>query len=199
MAILGSLRLAGAQVWAICCSRQEIAGQMTAQEIRLKMFDRADAEVSTKLMTIGYEGSAIGDFVATLKSAGVKTLIDVRELPLSRKKGFSKRALSEALEAANIRYRHVKQLGDPKPGRDAARSGDMDAFRRIFGAHMELDATKSALYEIVPLVLEGGACLMCFERCHRDCHRAIVGKHLESLAKIELAHIGVQKGIEQPQ
>ncbi len=146
-------------------------------------------------MTIGYEGAEIHDFIATLLMHEVRTLIDVRELPLSRKKGFSKRALGEALDAVGIMYRHVKQLGDPKPGRVAARSGDMATFRQIFGKHMEQEPTKAALRDVVPAIMEGGACLLCFERCHQDCHRAIVADKLANIAAIELAHIGVVHGI----
>jgi hypothetical protein len=69
---------------------------------------------------IGYEGSVLEDFVATLRSAGVETLIDVRDVPLSRKPGFSKSALQANLEAHGIAYVHLKGLGDPKPGREAA-------------------------------------------------------------------------------
>jgi uncharacterized protein (DUF488 family) len=159
------------------------------------MFDQASDTIKTRLMTIGYEGADIADFIATLKASNVKTLVDVRELPLSRKKGFSKNKLREQLEAAGMSYLHVKQLGDPKPGRMAARLGNMTEFRRIFGAHIELDATRDALQEIVPIIEAGGACLLCFERCHSDCHRSIVADELAKLADFELAHIGVKQGI----
>jgi uncharacterized protein (DUF488 family) len=159
------------------------------------MFDTQVAETTPKLMTIGYEGAAIDDFIETLKSANILSLIDVRELPLSRKKGFSKRALRKALEDAGIIYLHVRQLGDPKPGRVAARSGDMDEFRRIFAHHMQQHATREALQELVPLVSDGGACLLCFERCHSDCHRSIVADELGKLMQVELTHIGVRHGI----
>lgn len=33
------------------------------------------------IFTIGYEGARIEDFVATLRSVGVETVLDVRELP----------------------------------------------------------------------------------------------------------------------
>jgi len=161
------------------------------------MLDNSSKNVPTKLMTIGYEGSSITDFIATLTACDVTTLIDVRELPLSRKKGFSKRALSGALEGAGIKYQHVRQLGDPKPGRDAARSGDMQSFRRIFGNHIKQESAQTALNSVVPTILEGGACLLCFERCHRDCHRAIVANELTKIANIELAHIGVKHGIAE--
>lgn len=159
------------------------------------MFDHADYSAKTQLMTIGYEGANITDFIATLKTSNVTALIDVRELPLSRKKGFSKNKLREQLEAEGIAYIHMKQLGDPKPGRMAARAGDMPEFRRIFGAHIELDATRDALQEILPVIEAGGACLLCFERCHSDCHRSIVAAELAKMADIELAHIGVKQGL----
>lgn len=161
------------------------------------MFDHAGYTAKVRLMTIGYEGANIADFVATLKASNVTALIDVRELPLSRKKGFSKNKLREQLEAAGITYIHVKQLGDPKPGRIAARTGNLAEFRRIFGAHIELDASRDALKEILPLIEAGGACLLCFERCHSDCHRSIVAEELAKMADIELVHIGVKKGLAE--
>ncbi|MGC3939535.1 DUF488 family protein [Roseobacter sp. EG26] len=159
------------------------------------MFDQVGDSVKAQLMTIGYEGANIADFIATLQASNVTTLIDVRELPLSRKKGFSKNKLRQQLEESGIAYLHVKQLGDPKPGRLAARAGNMNEFRRIFGDHIKLDATREALQEVVPVIEAGGACLLCFERCHSDCHRSIVADELAKLADFELAHIGVKQGI----
>src|SRR3954453_21108705 len=80
---------------------------------------------STILTTIGYEAAELDDFVATLLAAGITRLIDVRELPISRRRGFAKRALSEALADAGIVYVHLRGLGDPKEGREAARVGDL--------------------------------------------------------------------------
>ena len=146
-------------------------------------------------MTIGYEGANLPDFIETLKTSGVKLLIDIRELPLSRKKGFSKNALREAVESAGIGYRHYRQLGDPKPGRDAAKSGDIETFRHIFGEHMQQPETRDTIESLVPVVSEGGVCLLCFERCHRECHRAIVASELSKMAEVRLDHIGVRSGI----
>ncbi|MBM3616495.1 MAG: DUF488 domain-containing protein, partial [Alphaproteobacteria bacterium] len=87
------------------------------------------------LLTIGYEGTDIATFLTALRASGVEVLADVRELPLSRKPGFSKSALSVALEGVGIRYRHFRELGDPKAGRLATRAGDYTRFRKIFSAH----------------------------------------------------------------
>lgn len=159
------------------------------------MFDHQAAASITRLLTIGYEGAEINDFIATLQASEVKTLIDVRELPLSRKHGFSKNSLRDQLKCAGISYLHVKQLGDPKPGRDAARAGRMDDFRRIFGKHIKQEASQAALLGVVPVIESGGACLLCFERCHTDCHRSIVADELAKLTEFELTHIGVKQGI----
>ena len=85
----------------------------------------------TTLATIGYEGSSLEDFVATLLAANINTLVDVREVPVSRRKGFSKNALREVLEDAGLTYVHLIGLGDPKEGRDAAREGRSDDFLKL--------------------------------------------------------------------
>src|SRR3546814_2556028 len=84
------------------------------------------------LYTIGYEGSDIAHFLLTLQQCGIKRVIDVREVPLSRKRGFSKTALAAKLVESGIDYSHFKALGDPKPGRDAMRRGDFSAFVDIY-------------------------------------------------------------------
>ena len=67
------------------------------------------------LFTLGDEGLTIGAFIACLQAAQVKTVVDVRELPLSCKKGFSKSAFCAALSAHDIAYLHAPALGCPKP------------------------------------------------------------------------------------
>jgi len=159
------------------------------------VLDNQTATATAELMTIGYEGASIDDFVATLKAAGVRRLIDIRELPLSRKKGFSKRSLNAAMEKAGIEYEHVKSLGDPKPGRDAAKSGDYSKFKKIFSEHLSSEPAQLALESVIPAIIEGGACLLCFERCHKECHRLIVADEIEKRTEISIKHIGVKHGL----
>ncbi|TGW07799.1 DUF488 domain-containing protein, partial [Mesorhizobium sp. M2D.F.Ca.ET.145.01.1.1] len=123
--------------------------------------------------TIGYEGTDIERFVATLKAVGIERLADVRAVALSRKKGFSKKALSTRLEAEGIEYLHFIDLGDPKPGRDAARAGFFDKFRAIYSAHLDSDDAQSSLRELVVVAGEKPTCLLCFERDPVTCHRSI--------------------------
>jgi uncharacterized protein (DUF488 family) len=148
----------------------------------------------TKLFTIGYEGASPEDFVATLQRAGVKQIIDIRQLPQSRRRGFSKNQLTAILSDASIEYCHVKQLGDPKHGRDAARAGRIDEFRQIFNAHMELQDSLDALANTSALAKEKTSALLCYERDYRHCHRAIVAQKINVIYQILIEHIGVING-----
>src|SRR5437016_13208220 len=60
------------------------------------------------LFTIGYEKARLPDVIAALTQAGVATLIDVRDRPISRRPGFSKRQLTAAAEEAGMRYLHLQ-------------------------------------------------------------------------------------------
>lgn len=147
------------------------------------------------LLTIGYEGASIGDFIASLMAANVKVVIDVREVPVSRKRGFSKNSLSKALTSVGIEYVHLRELGDPKPGREAARSGDIVAFRRIFRAHMARIESQEALAQAAQIARRAKACLLCFEREHALCHRTIVADAIVKRESMKIRHIGVREGL----
>ncbi len=134
--------------------------------------------VVTKLWTIGYERVGAPDFVAALKGAKIKTLIDVREVANSRRAGFSKKALAASLDAAGIAYIHMKALGTPKAGREAARKGDTKTMHRIFEAKMAEPESQLALAEAAEIAKKGRACLMCLEHDWRECHRTIVANRL---------------------
>jgi uncharacterized protein (DUF488 family) len=147
-----------------------------------------------KLFTIGYEGSTPEDFVATLLRAGITQVIDIRELPQSRRRGFSKNQLAALLTHAGIDYQHIKQLGDPKHGREAARAGKMDEFRQIFNAHMDLDVSRQALIVAKELAEQKTSVLLCYERNYKNCHRAIVANKMSVLYTFSIEHVGVAHG-----
>jgi len=143
------------------------------------------------LYTIGYEGCSIAEFLATLETAGVQLLIDVRDVPISRKPGFSKNALSVALSATGIDDLHLKGLGDPKPGRIAAREGRFDDFQRIFDAHLKSPKAQLDMAIGVEFAANQKACLVCFERDHSQCHRRIVAHEMADRGKFRLVHLAV--------
>jgi uncharacterized protein (DUF488 family) len=147
-----------------------------------------------QLATVGYEGANIPDFVQTLQQAGVDTLLDVRERALSRRKGFSKSALAAALSIAGIKYLHLRDLGDPKAGREAARAGKTLQFQRIFNKHLQTPKAQDALNTALEIVVSARACLLCYERDPNQCHRQIVAQALAQRIPLRVVHLGVQAG-----
>lgn len=129
--------------------------------------------------TIGYEGTDIDRFVATLKAVDVKVLADVRALALSRKKGFSKTALRERLTAEGIAYVHLVELGDPKRGREAARAGKYDEFRSVYSRHLKTSEAVVALTVLNETAQQETVCLLCFERDPATCHRRMIADRLK--------------------
>src|SRR5690348_1866734 len=106
------------------------------------------------LFTVGYEGTDIERFVQTLKVAGIQQLADVRAVAVSRKSGFSKKKLAARLSHEGVQYFHFVSLGDPKSGREAARAGEFDLFRSIYGAHIQTNEARVALRELIDTVQE---------------------------------------------
>lgn len=143
------------------------------------------------IATIGYEGATIEEFIASLRRASVNLLIDVRDVPISRKKGFSKNRLAEYLAAHGIAYVHLKGLGDPKEGREAARAGKYALFEKIFGKHLRSAAAIDALEEAASLVMSQRACLMCFEADAERCHRTIVADRLSDMSGLPVVALSV--------
>ncbi len=151
--------------------------------------------MATELATIGYEAAKIDDFIATLLAAQIEVLIDVRDVAVSRRQGFSKTALSNALSENGIEYIHLRGLGDPKEGREAARRGDFDSFRQIFGAHMSTQPALSDLETAQRISEEQRACLMCYERDPSTCHRSIVAHKISEYNSCTIRPLGVREGI----
>lgn len=148
------------------------------------------AEVDPKaLLTIGYEGSTIGDVLTALQAAQVGLLLDVRAVPQSRKPGFSKRLLAAGLDEVGIRYVHLQGLGTPKPGRDAARAGHPDRMEVIFLEHMKSDRAQADLAQVKLLAREQRACLLCFERDPAQCHRRLVAEMVSAETQQPIIHL----------
>ena len=126
------------------------------------------------LATIGYEKATQAALIGSLKAAGVEVVIDVRAIASSRRAGFSKNLLAASLKASGINYVHLRSLGTPKAGRDAARNGRTLEMRAIFEAHMAEPAAQLALATAKDITASRKAALLCYEQDVRECHRAIV-------------------------
>jgi uncharacterized protein (DUF488 family) len=144
------------------------------------------------IFTFGYEGLTLDAFIARLKSARVKTVIDVRANPLSRKRGFSKGALSAALDAVGITYTHMPAMGCPKPVRERyKRDSNWAAYTRGFLRY--LNEQRDALLRVVQIAKTSPSCLICFEADFERCHRTFVARGAAQLGGFQVAHITDRK------
>jgi uncharacterized protein (DUF488 family) len=137
-----------------------------------------------RLFTIGYEGATQAELIDALRKAGVERVIDVRAVPLSRKPGFSKNVLAAGLREVGIDYVHLKALGTPPAGREAARKGRMDEMRRIFAAQLETLEAGVEAARMVGLAEEKPSALLCFERDPAGCHRTPLHQAVLPLAEV---------------
>ena len=133
---------------------------------------------NTALFTIGYEGRNLEEFAGRLKDFGVETLVDVRDIPLSRKKGFSKTPLSQYLQEVGIEYIHLKQLGSPKDLRGKVKEdGDYKYFYQEYSDYIQTQ--KPSIETLYQIAANNSACIMCYERNPYICHRLVVAEEIK--------------------
>lgn len=144
------------------------------------------------IATIGYESVSLAAFVGALRANQITILLDVRDYPISRRRGFSKKVLGTAVNAAGIEYQHIKELGNPKQGRVAAREGRLADFRRIFSRRLATKAAQLRLREIAELARNETICLMCYERDYLECHRLLVAERISARNSVPVTHLVVR-------
>jgi uncharacterized protein (DUF488 family) len=147
------------------------------------------------VFTIGYEKTLLRDVIAALGAAGVEVLLDVRDRPISRRPGFSKRQLAAAVEEAGMRYVHLAALGTPPEGRLAGRRRDWERFWTIVDEKLarpeaELDLSRAAI-----IATTAPSCLLCYEADWRNCHRRRIAEILEARHGFAARHLAVNAAI----
>jgi uncharacterized protein (DUF488 family) len=142
-----------------------------------------------KLATIGYESDTQDVVIGRLKAAGVQVLIDVRAVAASRRAGFSKTLLAASLAEAGIEYVHLRQLGTPKAGRDAARKGRVAEMRAIFEEHLAEPAAQVELARATEIAGDRKTALLCYEADPNGCHRAIVADRIREAIGCEIENL----------
>ena len=140
-----------------------------------------------RIFTIGYENATMGDFIHALTSAGVEQVIDIRAVPNSRRPGFSKTPLRNALAEAAIDYVHLRALGTPADGRAAARAGKQEELERIYAGQLELPEAIAQGAQMLALATDKPSALLCYERDPQHCHRTLL---LDAMApEAEVSHL----------
>ena len=125
------------------------------------------------IYTTGYEGESITQFIQKLHDNEINCVVDVREIPISRKKGFSKNAIALALKENGIGYVHMKALGSPKGIRDELHAThDYSVFFQKYRCYVvnQLDQ----IVEVLHIAKRARTCLLCFEKDCKTCHRSVI-------------------------
>jgi uncharacterized protein (DUF488 family) len=150
------------------------------------------------LYTIGYGGASVEELVAALQDAGAARLIDVRASPYSQRDAFSREALQAAVESYGIGYTHLRELGNPPAGREAARLGHRAGYREIFTAHLDGPEGQAGLRRLTELARAEPCCLLCLERNAQHCHRSMVAERLTATGGLTVKHLTTSRKASHP-
>lgn len=142
-----------------------------------------------KLYTVGYQDKDLPELLLLLEKHDIQTVVDVRENPFSRKRGFSKKELHEALSSRGISYLHRRELGAPRRLRERARGGeDYKDFIAEYKRHLQ--ENQEALNEVLLRLKEATCCLLCLEANPELCHRKVIAeKAVEMEPELQVAHL----------
>src|SRR5713226_2423707 len=152
--------------------------------------EKKAAKKAAKLFTSSYEQTPAKAVLDELEQAGVKLLVDVRAIASSRRPGFSKNQLAAGLDERGIAYLHLRGLGTPKDGREAARSGKFDTLHKIYARHLKTPQAKEELDELSALVKKSGpVCILCYERNHAQCHRRWIAEIIEERDGVRIENL----------
>ena len=143
------------------------------------------------LYTIGYEKALLRDVIATLNAVGVSTLLDVRDRPISRRPGFSKRQLAAAVEDSGMRYVHLAALGTPPEGRLANRRREWSRFWGIVEEKLARPEAERDLHRAAEIAGAAPSCLLCYEADWQVCHRRRIAEILVQRRGFDVHHLAV--------
>lgn len=142
------------------------------------------------IYTIGYEGIDVDTFMSLLREHDIETVVDVRELPLSRKPGFSKTALTSTLNLSGLEYIHLPELGCPKPIRARYRVDcNWKRYNEEFLTYLQTQ--DDALADLASFATISTSALLCFEADYKYCHRSMVADAVKLLSGMRVSHIQI--------
>jgi uncharacterized protein (DUF488 family) len=143
-----------------------------------------------RLWTIGHSTRSIGDFIEALKSQKIKTLVDVRSFPGSRRyPQFNKARLDASLADEGITYLHMPDLGGRRAARkDSRNTGLRNEGFRGYADYMETEDFREGIERLLEIASRGRTAIMCAEAVWWRCHRSLISDFLKSRG-VEVSHI----------
>jgi uncharacterized protein (DUF488 family) len=142
------------------------------------------------VFTVGHSTRPIADLLALLAEHGVRTLVDVRRFPGSRRHPqYSRDALAASLAEAGLQYVHEPGLG----GRRAAQPDSphtawrVEAFRG-YADYMETPEFQAALEGLIRRAEGQTVAILCAEAVPWRCHRRLISDALVARG-VQVMHI----------
>lgn len=132
------------------------------------------------IFTIGHSTRPIDEFIKLLEAHGIKEVVDVRSIPMSRyNPQFNAAALKQSLRQAHIRYKHLKKLGGLRRARkDSVNLGWHNASFRGFADYMATQEFSDGLEALVTIGHARATAIMCAEAVPWRCHRSLIADAL---------------------
>ena len=143
------------------------------------------------LLTYGHGTDSSERTIATLRAAGVSSVVDIRTAPGSRRNPqFARAELERWLPEAGIGYRWDKRLGGfrrPGPGNpDVAWREDMF---RGYAEHMRTAEFTAAIDDVLDEAARRQVTVMCSESVWWRCHRRLVADFAVTARGVEVRHL----------
>ena len=128
------------------------------------------------LYTIGHSTRELADFLALLEEHDIRSLVDVRRFPGSRRHPhFGSEALARSLADAGIVYRHAPELGGRRESApDSPNGWWRNASFRAYADYMGSPAFQDALAALLDGAHERPTVIMCAEAVPWRCHRNLI-------------------------
>jgi len=140
------------------------------------------------IYTIGYQGKSIDRFLDELLGKGIRTLIDTRSYPMSRKYGFSKNSLQILASKVGIRYLHFPELGIDGYLRRQERYANVQGLLDFYEQEI-LPRRQKPCEQVSKRMRSEASALMCFEADVEYCHRGRLASKIARLAHLEIIHL----------
>jgi uncharacterized protein (DUF488 family) len=131
---------------------------------------------SVTLYTVGHSNVPAEVLLDILRGAGIKTLVDIRRYPASRRNPhFNSDRLAAALGGIGIAYRHVEALGGRRePDEGSPNTAIREAQFRGYADHMATPEFNEALSIVLELASRAPTAVMCAEALPFKCHRSLL-------------------------
>lgn len=135
-----------------------------------------------RIWTVGHSTRSSHEFNEILLEHRIDVLVDVRSFPGSRRyPHFNKTELSHTLAAVGIPYYHSPELGGRRrPSPESKNMAWKNPSFRAYADHIESDEFKEGIENLIALIGEKRAAIMCAEALWWRCHRSLIADFLKA-------------------